>query len=398
MKLRFLLAVQVGTNLNILVSSAAYIVADGLISSEGTSCLELLNEMMKNYGCSFHVIAGYVNLRCKPRNIVIHNVCSRPLKPYSNPVEKYLTHLEFITKAFLKSQKILVENQIDIVHHLFPAVFNQTFSPLALLRNLRKPFIFGPVSTHYVQRPIGEKLLRTLVSKLHAKTVSKCTRLIAINRHVKNLYSKIYGCSNISVIPLWVNTDVFKPSKRKDRKCFELLFAGSLYQVKGLEYLLKALALIVKVRSNVKLKIVGEGPERKRLEAIAKSLGIRNHIVFEGFVPYNKMPQYYQNCDVFCFPTLGEPFGKAVIEAMACGKPVVASNIGGPSEIIENYRNGVLAKPAQPRGWAQKIINLLEDEELRIELGKNARKTVLKNYSLKKVAQKFYGLYCEVLD
>lgn len=120
-------------------------------------------------------------------------------------------------------------------------------------------------------------------------------------------------------------------------------------------------------------------------------------MLFEGFVPHDKIVRYYQNCDIFCFPTLGEPFGKAVIEAMSCGKPVIASNRGGPKEIVEDGKTGFLVPPRKIEPLAEKILKLLRDKKLRRKMGKEARKRVLEKFSLEKVAESFRKLYFSLL-
>jgi glycosyltransferase involved in cell wall biosynthesis len=125
----------------------------------------------------------------------------------------------------------------------------------------------------------------------------------------------------------------------------------------------------------------------------AEDLRIKDKVFFTGMVPYMDMPKYYQRCDVFCLPTLGEPFGKVLIEAMACAKPVISSNLGGPSEIIEDGKNGFLIPPAKPEAIAERILTILEDEYTRRKMGENARKTAVEKYSWEKVSQKYHYLY-----
>ena len=385
--------------INVLVSSASYVLSDYLISSEGTTCLGIMKKLGK-YGFTFEAIAGHVDIRKPPRNIKLHGMCSIRASPSNNIFEKYLTHTEFIIKSYFKAVKILKKQKIDIIHHMFPAVYNQTFSLLPILtKHFDKPFIFGPASAHFTKRPLDERILNEITSKLHRKTISKCSHLITITEQVKKLYSKLFNEDKILVIPLGVDTEIFKPSKNRknSKENFEILFAGSLYKLKGVSYLIKSLKQVVHEEKNVKLRIVGEGPEKNRLKLLAQSLGLKDHVLFEGFVPHDKIVRYYQNCDIFCFPTLGEPFGKAVIEAMSCGKPVIASNRGGPKEIVEDGKTGFLVPPGKIESLAEKILKLLRDKKLRRKMGKEARKRVLEKFSLEKVAESFRKLYLSLL-
>jgi glycosyltransferase involved in cell wall biosynthesis len=282
---------------------------------------------------------------------------------------------------------------------MLPAVFNYTFSPVALLvEDLKRPFIMGPVSAHYYKRPASEQVFLPLTSKLHRATVRRCDRLIAITTRVKELYTKIIDEKRISVIPFAVDTDVFKPSLTSSgNDGLEILYSGSLYPLKGVDYLIRAMANVNKHGLKARLTIVGEGQQKEDLMALTRKLGISRSVMFEGVVPYADMPKYYKQCDVFCFPTLGEPFGEAVIEAMACGKPVIATNVGGPSEIIQDKVDGILVPPSNPEAIAQQIIRLIDDRNEAHMLGERARETAVNRFSWSTVAEKYHQLYSELL-
>jgi len=379
---------------HVLVSSAAYILSDYLLSSEGISCYQLLKNM-ERFGYSFDAISEFVRVRKPLENVNFHQVGSFQIMPKSNLVEKYLGHAEFITRSYLKCTRILKEKEIDIIHHMFPAVYNQSFSLLALMGKTRGyRFVIGPLSAHYYTRPKDERTIMGLTSRLHLKTIQKSDAVITISQKVRKLYEGIVDDEKISVIPLGVDTGVFKPAeKRVHKDDYEILYVGYLYELKGVEYLIRSMALVAREQGDVKLRIVGEGPEKSRLVALTKALNLEDRVLFEGFVPHTQIARCYQQCDIFCFPTLGEPFGKVVLEAMACGKPVVASNVGGPSEIIEDGRTGFLVHSARPRALADKILELLSNEWRIRKIGANARKVIVQKYSWEKIAGAYNKLY-----
>lgn len=380
--------------IKILVPSASYILTDHLLSSEGTFCYTLFQKLEK-FGYHFEAISAQVRVKKPLDNVTFHKVGSLKITPSSNLIWKYLSHTEFLTRSYIKSVEILQSHNIDIIHHMLPAVYGQTFNLLALFGKTEShPFVFGPASAHFYPRPPDERILLKLTSKLHKETIRKCDALVTITDQVKGLYAKMFDVEKIITIPLGIDADLFKPSKKPSfKEHYEILFAGYLYKLKGLEFLIKAFHIIAQERKDVRLRVVGDGPQKQQLIKLAQKLKIDDKIIFQGFVPYNKMPQYYQQCDIFCFPTLGEPFGKAVIEAMACAKPVVASNVGGPKEIIQNKKTGILVQSANPKILAQEILNLLNDEKTMKTIGVNARKTVLQKYSWPKIAEKYHKLY-----
>jgi D-inositol-3-phosphate glycosyltransferase len=245
---------------------------------------------------------------------------------------------------------------------------------------------------------LTERILLPLTSRLHKETIKKCARIITITTQTKNLYIKTFDERNISTIPFGVDTDVFKPARLEERReeC-EILYAGSLYPLKGVHDLIRAIAEVRKHGLKADLTIVGEGQQKEALTALTRALGIEEHVKFEGFVPYSNMPSYYKRSDIFCFPTLGEPFGKAVIEAMACGKPVIATNAGGSAEIIQDKIDGILVPPSNPEAIALQITRLIEDKNERRRLGERARETAVNRFSWSTIAEKYHQLYSRLL-
>jgi glycosyltransferase involved in cell wall biosynthesis len=381
----------------ILVSSAAHILSDYLLTSEGTHCYNLFKHMAK-YGYEFEALSAFVRLRKQLSNVCFHQVGPFEISPTSSVFRRLLFHSEFLLRSLVEAKRILRRKRIDIVHHMLPAVFNYTFSPLALVNGLKQPFVFGPISKRYYNIPFSERVLFPLTSKLHKGTVKKCAKIIAITNQTKSLYVKTFDERNISVIPFGVDTEMFKPARLGERReeC-EILYAGSLYPLKGVHDLIRAVANVRRNKLKANLTVVGEGQQKEALTALTRVLGIEEYVKFEGFVPYSNMPQYYRRSDIFCFPTLGEPLGKAIIEAMACGKPVIATNAGGPAEIIRDKVDGILVPPSNPEAIAQQISRLIEDKNERRRLGERARETAVNRFSWNKIAEKYHQLYSQLL-
>jgi len=381
----------------VLVSSASHILSDYLLTSEGTQCYDLFKHMSK-YGYEFEALSALVRLRKQLDNVCFHQVGSFKISPTSSAFNRLAFHSEFLLRSLVEAKRILRKRKIDIVHHMLPAVFNYTFSPLALANGLKQPFILGPISTRYYNIPLTERILLPLTSRLHKETIKRCASIITITNQTKNLYTETFDERNISTIPFGVDTDVFKPARLEERseEC-EILYAGSLYPLKGVHDLIRAIANVRKHGLKANLTIVGEGQQKEALIALTRALGVEEHVKFEGFVPYSNMPSYYKRSDVFCFPTLGEPFGKAVIEAMACGKPVIATNAGGPAEIIQDEVDGILVPPSNPEAIALQITRLIEDKNERRRLGERARETAVNRFSWSTIAEKYHQLYSRLL-
>jgi glycosyltransferase involved in cell wall biosynthesis len=381
----------------VLVSSAAHVLSDYLLTSEGSYCYDFFKHM-KKYDYQFEALSPYVRVRRPLSNVAFHQVGSIKTSPTSSAFARYVLHGEFLLRGLRKAKKLLKEKEIDLVHHMLPAVFNYTFSPLALLdKDLKQPFIFGPVSAHYYKRPASERIFLPLASRLHKATVKKCDGLIAITHRIKEMYTAVMEEKKVSVIPFGVDTEAFKPSlSKRQRYELEILYSGSLYPLKGVDYLIRGMADVVKSGLKARLRIVGDGQQKEELIKLTTKLAISRNVVFEGFVPHSMMPQYYRRCDVFCFPSLGEPFGKAMIEAMACGKPVIATNVGGSTEIIRDGVDGILVPPASPKAMASAIQQMKNEDERR-KMGQEARAVAVKSFSWDTISSKYHRLYSELL-
>jgi D-inositol-3-phosphate glycosyltransferase len=179
------------------------------------------------------------------------------------------------------------------------------------------------------------------------KLVAKCDLIISLTELEKQEIIQLCGgqLSNISVIQCGVDLDTFIPmNKKKARSALQifdnkvnLLYVGRIDPLKGLGRLLSAAALLKK-RLNFRLFIVGgddpPGQEEERLVEMARNLGIEECVIFSGRVPQKDLPLYYSAADVFVFPSQYESFGLAGLEALACGTPIVATNVGVFSQIL----------------------------------------------------------------
>jgi glycosyltransferase involved in cell wall biosynthesis len=164
---------------------------------------------------------------------------------------------------------------------------------------------------------------------------------------------------------------------------------------KGVKYLVKA---VKGIKHDYKAVIVGRGPELKTLQSLAKKLGVQKKFVFvTQFIPERKLIEYYSASDFFVLPSLWEPFGIVFIEAMACGNPVIATNIGGIPEVVTS-KCGILVKPRNSEEIAKSIKMLIDDKNLRKKLGTNARKRVENIFDFDVVAKKVEMSYKNYLE
>ncbi len=172
-----------------------------------------------------------------------------------------------------------------------------------------------------------------------------------------------YGVKNrFWVVPNVVDTKVYYPLLNREKKGNEtksILTVALLTPVKGVTYLLKALNHVKGARKDFILDIIGEGPSREECEKLSAELGLNDIVRFHGIKPKEEVAKFMRDCDFFVLPSLVETFGVVLIEALASGKPVVTTNIGGPGEII-NEEVGRLVPPKDEKALAEAIDYMLD--------------------------------------
>lgn len=168
-----------------------------------------------------------------------------------------------------------------------------------------------------------------------------------------------------------------------------------LAREKGLDILLRAAAICVQRGLDIAVLVAGEGPLRRELEQLADSLNIRDRVLLAGF--RNDIPDLLAAAHVFVLPAQNEPFGIALLEAMAAARPVVATAAGGPLELIEPGRSGLLVPPADPQALAGAIAALFTDPDRARTLALAGRQRVLALFDERSVVRQIQSLYQEIL-
>lgn len=180
-----------------------------------------------------------------------------------------------------------------------------------------------------------------------------------------------------------------------------VLFVGGLdtpHYFKGVEYLIRAVSKVADPR--VRLLVVGEGDLRPRYEALAADLGLGTRAAFAGKVSDDELPLHYAACDVAVLPsvTRGEAFGIVLIEAMACGKPVIASNLPGVRSVVDHEVNGLLVPPGDSDELMAAISTLIGAPEARLRMGENGRRKVEARYDWPPIIRHLESVYAEALS
>lgn len=247
---------------------------------------------------------------------------------------------------------------------------------------------------------------------VEASIARSCDLLITATSREKLFVTWAYGADpdRIRVVPCGVDTSLFSPGDRgQARRELGLAehsplatFVGRLDPIKGLDVLLRAVALLGHRTSDLRgpflLVVGGESApgEAHRLVELCEQLGIADLVRFVGPVPHHQLPRYYRAADVAVMPSLYESFGMALLEAMACGIPAVATKVDGPSNFVLDRFSGLLVPPGDALALANALEQLITDESTRRRLASNAFHTVA-NYRWEAVAHSVLEAYADTL-
>lgn len=196
---------------------------------------------------------------------------------------------------------------------------------------------------------------------------------------------------HLTVIHNGIDISGYKGRVMSVRSKIKFLTVARLTKQKGLEYLLRAIPAVIRNMQDVEFTIVGEGELRGELETLAKKLGISHIVTFVGFS--NNIPVVLRESDAFVLPSIEEGLPLTILEAMATGVPVLATEVGGNKEIITNNVNGVLVPPRNVSALSDQIIRLATDREFRLRIGRVAQKEVTEKFTIGKMIARVEELY-----
>jgi glycosyltransferase involved in cell wall biosynthesis len=227
-------------------------------------------------------------------------------------------------------------------------------------------------------------------------------KIIVGTELVKLILPKEVGSKCVVMFDAFVDTDIYVPKFHKSHgQCIKILFAGRLVGNKGITLLIEAANLCAKLKQiNFSISIAGDGPLKRKLERTIENYGLGTKIDLLGLISRGELLKKYQNYDIFCLPTLREPGGNSILEAMSCGLPIITSNYGGPKySVTEECGIKIELKNAEQyiKDLSEALIKLISDSKLRIEMGKKARERVVQEFSLQALESKIVKVYKEVL-
>ncbi len=329
-------------------------------------------------------------------------------KTYAIPEIKKLSQISswgWMPKAIFKMKQIVKKHEIDLIHiqgHFFP------ISVIVYFQNL---FIFKKPIFFTMQGRLDEGFARKLediYDYIFTKPFfQKAEKIICVSKSLKERYIRFKIDKNkLMVIPNGVNCEQFqkKPFSDEINKIFNndtskrIIFVGRLEKQKGIEFLIRAIPLVLNQFENMHLYIFGNGHLELFLKKLVKELKIESSVTFKNMVPLEKMPEVYSGVDILCLPSLHEGFPLTIAEALSIGLIIIASNIEGIPEAIKENINGFLCEPGNIYHLKEKLIKALTLPEEKIrEIKNNNINLAKKRYDWKNIVKEIEDLYKNVL-
>ncbi len=228
-------------------------------------------------------------------------------------------------------------------------------------------------------------------------------QVVANSEALRALAERVLPEKTIGVIPNGIEHNVFQPRRAADADqpagkqspVVRVLTVARLVRRKGLDDLLQALALLKDDR--LRLTIQGWGSDGDRLHALAVRLGVYRQVTFAGFAEREQLPPVYHGSDIFVLSSHSESCAMALLEAMACGLPVVATRVGGMIEKVQDGINGLLVPPSNPQALAEALRRLIDSPELRRTFGERNAMKIQRAYSWEDIADQYLALYRDII-
>ena len=317
---------------------------------------------------------------------IVDNIRRNPLTILQIPI--------FLFSFFLSALKLGKNSDIIHSHWLFPSGLIGAF--IKKIYNIPHIITIHSGGFYFLTKfPFSSCIIRLIYNN--------SDYIVCVSSELKNeLVKRTGNDKKISIIPMGVEigkgriNNIISKNERSIRKRFIIFYIGRLVKIKGVEYLIKAISKL----NEIELIIAGDGYELNKLILLSKKLGVNTKFV--GYVSGKKKKQLYESCDVVVVPSIQDKSGRTegmplvILEAFSYCKPVIASNVGGIKDVINNGVNGFLVEPASELELREKIIELQLDNKYRYILGNKARETA-EFYKLGRCITQYKKIYDKIL-
>ena len=329
----------------------------------------------------------------------------RNIKTNKSGTKKYYGRIwdkiSYIYKAWQEAENIHRHKRFEIIWALM-ASYGGIAALLFKLNHPSVPMILtlqeGDSEKHLMFGKFG------LVGWFGKKIIQKADFIQSISKYLADFAIKRGAECPIEVVPNGVDIDLFETKyKQIELKLlrdnlgitdeYVVVTTSRLVYKNGVDILIKAVAKVKETRPNIKLLVIGDGPELSNLKLKIKNLKLDKEVIFLGQIPQKDLPIYFRISDVFVRPSRSEGLGNSFLEAMAAKTPVIGTPVGGIIDFLFNCQTGLLANPEDSEDLAEKINYTLGHQELKTKIIKNAEELVKTHYSWDVVAHKMERIF-----
>lgn len=304
----------------------------------------------------------------------------------------------YVMTAALKRRQLHARQKYDLEHYFFSmptgllTLLPRSNPSVPYIVSLRgsdvpgyDPFNRKIEAIHSLLRPVTKRIWR------------RAKKVIALSDALAETAKETAPELDIGVIPNGIDTVHFSPPERRaENKPTRLVTVARLLERKGIHTILQALSSPTLLP--VELQIIGTGPYETELREMVDDLGLAGRVRFLGYVPNEELPSYYRKSDIFVLPSATESFGLVFAEAMSCGLPIAASDVGGIPETVRDGIDGLLCPPGDPASLRQNIVQLISSADARLDISKSQRQRILDHYPWENIAARYADVYREALD
>ena len=344
-----------------------------------------------------------------PHHEIVDGVEIFRIDSYKNPSPNFATWVYLMNVNMQKEAAALANGlggKIDVFHAHDWLVAD---AGIGLKHVFRKPLLATIHSTEIGRRNGIHYDYERMIHGTEAWLTYEAWRVICCSDYMVSHVKWAFGLpgDKLVMVPNGVNADVYAKAEKDDLSQFRsrfalpeekiVLYVGRLVHEKGVHVLVNAIPKVLE-KVNAKFVIVGNGYMKEQLSSLVKNIGLAYKVLFTGFVDDETLRRLQKCADVSAVPSLFEPFGIVALEAMAAKSPVVVSDTGGLSEIVEHDVTGVKVYPNNPDSLAWGITKVLLDETYANRIRRNASKKVEEKYDWDKIAQQTKGVYGSVLN
>ena len=333
--------------------------------------------------------------------VQIHRV---PLYPPQIPQDDWVSWTLQFNVALLERAVPLINERIGKVHVLHAHDWLVAHAAIALKHAYRIPLVATIHATEYGRHQGNlPGPMQKIIHQIEWWLTFESVRTICCSNYMRDEVVRIFELpeDKVTVIPNGIEYQMFEvdPDRERIRRQFiapdsrMVFFVGRLVYEKGVQTVIEAMPMVLEEIPDLRFLVAGTGPHARALQAMIEELGLGHKIKMLGFVEADILAKFYKCADLTVVPSLYEPFGMVVLEAMVAGSPVIVADTGGLKEIVVHEETGLCFKPGNPESLAQAMIRVLKDPELAQRLTSDARRFIGEKYNWDRIARHTLEVY-----